>query len=300
MKKVTIGLLLIMVLAATIFIVGCGSDSNDDGSSTPSVMSMVLQAVTLRTTTGVPTTQQNIAAFGCSNYDLSSLDTHTMTMPDGSQFDLITMPSGSLIASHYYVGTSTIDLGEINDPFYETIQRQWYTGWIIPEDGTTLNGTYSGQLGDKSKDFVFNQVYFMDEINENDVTTQAGENILNVTSGDTITINNQTNSNLRYYCYIYDHAASTSALSIWASGDIREIDWVSTDEFENFLETETVAPVNNTVTFTIPAGVLTTGTDTLNVNIVAVDTSTLNSDTSGSFRTMVEAESQLSIIMSGE
>ncbi len=101
MKKGTIGLLLLLVFAASVFFIGCGGDSDSGGSSTPSVMSMVIQAVTLRTTWGVPETQQNIIAFGCSDSDMSGLDTHDMTMPDGSQFDMVAMPTNSLIVDHY-------------------------------------------------------------------------------------------------------------------------------------------------------------------------------------------------------
>ena len=291
MKKKTFGLLLLMVLIAGIIITGCSNDS-DDVSTT---MSMVTWANTFRSSS---TTQNLLIGFGCSDSDISGLGTRTLTLPSNVSLSMSSL-SGSYTAQHFYVGSSTADLGSMSDPHYESTQRQFSTGNYT--SATTLNGTYTGTLGDKSKSFSFTQTGFMTALSENDVTLGSGGTAFDVTNGDTIILSNQTNTAYRYYCVIYNNALSdTTTENIWASADIRKIDYVDTDDLEDFLLNDTVAPVSGVVTFTVPGGILTAGTNKVRVDIYAVNTSTLNSDTTGDFRTIVIATSEIILDYNGQ
>lgn len=88
--------------------------------------------------------------------------------------------------------------------------------------------------------------------------------------------------------------------NLWASADIREIDYVDTDAYADFLANDTKALVNGTVTFTIPGGILDTGADNVRVAIYAINTSTLNSDTTGEFKTLVVAFKELALSFTGQ
>ena len=292
MKKRTMGLLMVMVIITTIIICGC-STTNDDGES--HTMSMILWANSYSSNSA---TQDLLIAFGCSDSNISGIGTKSVVIPDNTQLTMSQM-SGSYTAQNYYIGNSTNNLGPIEDPHYDSAQRQYSTGNYT--QATYLNGIYNGAMGDKAKNFTFNQSDFMTPLSSTDLATGTGGSIVDVVNGDTITLYNQNDSSLRYYCVIYNSFVdSYNVQNIWASADIRKIDYVDTDAYANFLANDTVAPVNGTVTFTIPGGILDAGTDNISVVVYAVNTTTLNSDTTGEFRTLVVAFKQLVVSYTGQ
>ncbi len=292
MKKRTMGLLMLTVIIAAFIICGC-STSNDDGET--HTMSMVLWANTLSSNS---TTQNLLTVFGCSDSDISGIGTKSVVIPDDTQLTMSKI-SGTYTAQNYYVGSSTNNLGPIDDPHFDTAQRQYSTGNY--SQVTSLNGIYNGAMGEKAKNFTFNQTNFLSALSASDVATGTGGSSFDVVNGDTISIYNQNDSSLRYYCVIYNSFVDTyNVQNIWASADIRKIDYVDTDAYASFLTNDTVAPVNGTVTFSVPGGLLDAGTDNVSVVIYAINTSTLNSDTTGDFRTLVVAFKELPILFTGQ
>lgn len=285
-------MLLCFVVAA--IVVGCGTSTTDQASS--ATKSIVLRALTDRDTnsgTGVV----YIQGYGCSNSSISNIGTVSLTFPDDNTYNMQTN-MGYIVGSHYYVGNSTTNLGEMRDPLSESTQRQFVTTAIVPN--SDINGTYIGKMGDKTKDFSFLQTNFMPELSENDVTTQAGSGRLNVTTGDTITISNQNTSGYRYFCVIYNNLQESNTYdNIWASIDITDIDWVDTNSMSSFFKTLTTAPTGGSVSFIVPGGVMIPDANTL-VLIFAVNSTTVNSDTSGDFRTLVYAESILRMVVQAQ
>lgn len=292
MKKRTMGLLMMTVIIAAFIICGC-STTNDDGETHN--MSMILWANSYSSSSA---TQNLLIAFGCSDSDISGIGTKSVVIPDDTQLTMSQM-SGSYTAQNYYIGNSTANLGPIEDPYHESAQRQFSTGNYT--QATSLNGVYNGAMGDKAKNFNFNQSSFMTPLSATDVATGTGGSVIDVINGDTITLYNQNDSSLRYYCVIYNGFTDNyNVQNMWSSADLRKIDYVDTDAYASFLANDTAAPVNGTVTFTIPGGILDTGTDNVTVVIYAVNTTTLNSDTTGDFKTLVVAFKELVINYTGQ
>lgn len=292
MKKRTMGLLMMTVIIAAIVICGCSTSNNDGESHT---MSMIIWADSYSSSSA---NQNLLIGFGCSDSDISGIGTKSVVIPEGTQLTMSAI-TGSYTAQNYYVGNSTANLGPIDDPHYDTAQRQYSTGNYT--QATYLNGIYNGAMGDKAKNFTFNQSNFLSHLSATDVTTGTGGTSFDVVNGDTITVSNQNDSSLRYYCVIYNSFVDTyNVQNLWSSADIRKIDYVDTDAYANFLANDTVAPVNGTVTFTVPGGILDAGTDNLRVVVYAVNTSTLNSDTTGEFRTLVVAFKELVLSYTGQ
>ncbi|MCD4783962.1 MAG: hypothetical protein K8T10_09085 [Candidatus Eremiobacteraeota bacterium] len=292
MKKRSIVLIMLLSFVVAAIAIGCGASSATNQASS-ATKSMVLRALTDRDSNS-GTGAVYLQGYGCSNSSISNIGTVSLTFPDDNTYDM-QMNTGYIVGSHYYVGNSTTNLGEMRDPLTESTQRQFVTGAIIPN--TDIDGTYAGKMGDKTKDFSFSQTSFMLELNENDVTTQAGTGRLNVTTGDTITLSNQNTSGYRYFCVVYNNFQGSNTYdNIWASIDITDIDWVNTDTMASFFQTQAKAPTNGSVSFIVPGGVMLPDTETL-VLIFAVNSSTVDSDTSGSFRTLVYAESILRMVV---
>jgi len=293
-KKQSLVLLLLLCFAVAAIVMGCGETTTAESNSV--TKSMVLRALTDRDTQSEADVV-SLQGYGCAYSSISNIGTVSLTLPDGNTYDM-QANTGYILGSHYYVGTSTTDLGETRDPLSDSSLRQFVTSAIVPN--TDLDGTYTGKMGDKTKDFSFSQASFLPALSEDNVSTQAGSGRLNVTTGDTITVSNQNTSGYRYFCVIYNNfEGSNTYQNIWASADIKELDWVDTDSAANFLTSETVAPTNGSVSFAVPGGVMIPDTDTL-VLIFAVNASTVNSDTSGDFRTLVYAESILRMTMQAQ
>lgn len=297
MKKFSRYLISMMILSLVFISLGCSNDSTSDNNSVSGSKSMVLHSVTSRSQSQ-GSTYYFETAEACSNSDLSSLDSVWFTTPDGTNYEMGLL-TGYIISSHYYYGSSGKDHGELRDPFSESAQRQFGTGAI--EVAEPLNGEYRGKIGgDTDKKFDYSQKTYLDVISENDVYTGTGNGIVNVTSGDTITIKNQNKSGYKYFCIIYNNFVTENQCeNIWASADISTIDWVDVNDTESFYLNSTVSPTNGSVSFDIPGGVLTPQDDMV-VMLFAVNTSTVNTDTSGDFRTLVAAQSRLRMLMKAQ
>ena len=295
MKNIYKFLGLILVLALVFSVVGCSSDS-EENSTTSGTKSIVMHAITQRSSS-TSETYKYVNAYACSNSDISSVGDVYFTTNENDHY-LMGLQTGYNVGEHYYYGTSGKDHGEIRDPFAESAQRQWATGAIEAEE--PLNGDYRSKIGDVDKTYEFNQSTYLTEINENDVSTGSGGGVLDVTNGDTITIKNQDGSGYRYFVMIYNNVvSSTQCENIWASADIREIDWVNVKDTEDFYVNYTKAAVDGKVTFEVPGGVLTPEQEMI-VMIFAVRSNTVNSDTNGDFYTLVAAQSRLRILFNAQ
>lgn len=298
-KKVFIFIMVPVILFFSVFLIaGCGGGSSGGGGSTAMNLSMVVEAVTHRYA-DLGTTKEYLTGYGCSNSDISGLGTRTLTIPGNYDFSLA-RNTGYLIGNHYYVGSDLLDYGEIRDPHYESAQRQFSAGEITLPYGASVNGTYNGVLGEYKKEFTFEQSAFMYYLDEDNVTTGAGTGLLNVSGGDTITINGQ-NNDYHYYCVAYNNSLEDGSVEvIWASADIRRIDWVETDEYYSFLAYDCEPPAFGTVTFNVPAGVMYPGEDNITLRIYACNVPALNSDQNGDFYTLTVAKSVLEMTLSGQ
>lgn len=298
MKKISRYLISLMILSLVFISLGCTNEGNtNDNNSVSGTKSMVVQSITSRSQVS-GTTSYFVSAEGCSNSDLSSLDSVWFTTPDGTNYQMGLM-TGYILASHYYYGTSGKDHGELRDPFSESAQRQFGTGAL--EVSEPLNGEYRGKIGgDTDKKFDYSQKTYLDVISESDVSTKTGNGIVNVTSGDTITIRNQDKSGYKYFCIIYNNFVTENQCeNIWASADISTIDWVNVNDTEDFYLGSTKSPTNGTVSFDIPGGVLTPEQEMV-IMVFAVNTSTVNTDTGGDFRTLVAAQSRLRLVLQAQ
>jgi hypothetical protein len=290
MKKHFAVMALLAVAVLAIFFAGCGNTETTatDTTITPT-LSMLMTASTDSSPDG--DTTYSMQAYGASNSDISEIGRVALKDADGNTHDLSKI-TGYLIGANYFVGESNEDLGEVRDPFSETAQRQYYT--YAMEIADPLNGTYKGVMGDESKEFTYDLENYMTPIDVDDIVFGSGDYNLSI-NGDTITLYNQNYSTRRYLCMIYNkYDGSQTYDRIWASSDIRDIDWVDVNSTANFIANDLTAPENGTVRFIIPAGVLTPDTETT-VIIIAFNTSYLDADTSGDFRTLVDCRSNMRI-----
>lgn len=292
MKKRFLCLVVMLVVVLMLsFFTGCGESDTQTDSDSSITKTMVLEAFTDRSAESGTETNY-IAAYGCSRSDISGIGSKSLTITNGNQYDLAKL-AGYLKSRHFYVGNSNDDLGEFYDPMYNTSIVQFGTGALILPSGASLNGTYTGKMGSHTKRFDFGQTSYMQRIHENDVRTGSGGSVLNVSAGDTITIANQNNPSYRYYAVIYNRIIDGSTVeNIWASHDIRNIDYVNTNKYADFIANSTAAPHNGEVRFIIPAGVLRPE-ESMGVRIIAVNSTHLESDTSGDFSTLVIPKSTL-------
>lgn len=286
------------VLAAAILISGCGGGSGGGGGwDDHHSYSMILSANTERTGDWGETSYF-ITAFGCSNSDMGSIGTKSLTVPNQGDF-LMNRHMGYMRGTKYYVGSSSLNQGEVRDPFRESAQRQYSTGRLTTPSGYSLSGTYSGRIGEMRKEFQFSQENYLPELRESQLHTGSGGFNLNVSEGDTITLTGLYDNSIGYFCVIYNNTIDSSNVeTIWASSDIRSMDWIDTERFMDFVNTKTESSAGGSVTFVIPAGVLNPQQD-LTAYIYAIDRSTMESDSSGDFQTLVYGGSSLSISLQG-
>ncbi|MCE1246311.1 MAG: hypothetical protein LWY06_06685 [Firmicutes bacterium] len=291
MKKHIAIIALLAIAAFGFFFAGCGnSETTSNSSDVKQTVAMLMTAYTDST----PDTDANyfVQAYGACNTDISDIGKVALKDTNGTTHDLSKM-TGYIIGSNYFVGTSNEDLGEIRDPLSETAQRQYFSEAMDLSE--PLNGTYKAVMGDKSKEFTFNLENYMTPLKASDIIFGSGSYNLSI-NGDTVTLYNQNTSNRKYLCVIYNKKTDSNTYDrIWASSDIRNLDWVDVSSTADFIANDLTAPENGTVRFIIPAGVLTADTSSTTVVVIAFNTAYLDADTSGEIRTMVDARANMRI-----
>lgn len=294
MRKVTTIILILLFAAVVFFISSCGggTGSSEIVSSSSAVL---LGGYTLNDGS---TITKKIRSFAASNSDIQDLSTATLEYPNGSTTGYDDFVTGGITAENYYTGDTTVNYGQVSDPMTEYTQRQLYTDYEnYPE---TFNGTYKVKLGDSSKDITLNQQSYLSALHTDEISTNAGSGYLYVTSGDTITLSNQTNANFRYLCRIYQGEQSGSTVeTYWTSTDVRGLSWIDTDNLADFFLYELQAAENNEVEFDVPGGIFTPGSEDLTVVISAYDTGNITSDTDGDFRSLTWPVSEIVLTLTG-
>lgn len=272
------------------FIVGCSSGGGDSTEPPPqtATTTVILTAYTRRIPAANPPAVGFVRCDAASRNSIKNQDPKSIKFPDNSSYTLAST-SGSVTANDYYVGNSATSLGSINDPLSETTLRQLN---VDVQYVNALNGDYTFTLGSQSKTFQLPVENYMSQVSESDITLASGGPDLRV-SGDTIYLNNQNTPGYRYFCRIYNGALETGGYErYWTSADVRNLDWTDPNSLSDFCLNKTVAPVNGTVSFVIPGGVLQQENN-MQVIIWAFDTTAVTSDTSGSFKSFTWAISEL-------
>lgn len=260
-----------------------GGNSEDTGTK-----SFLLGPVTDRQA-GSATSSAYLVGNACSNYSLSGQSSIALKDPSDVTYEMGSL-SGYALGNNYYYGSSDASLGRLYDPLSESAQRQFGTGPITAEP--PLDGDYTGIIGSYSATLGLESSDYMAVMDENDLIINGGGNFISSLGGSAITLTNQTNSSYRYLCVIYNgYSGSNTYENLWASADIREIDWIDTDSTADFFK-GLAKPVNNQVSFNVPGGVLEPDSGSV-LMIMAVDGNTVDAGQSGDIRTLTYARSIL-------
>ena len=280
--------LAMIVLLAAVFS-GCTSGTtNGSGTVTTSGTNVLLWSITSRQPGQSPENYRFMRSSVASSSLISSADPRTLQFPDGSTYSY-QATSGSVTANNYYIGNTNDNYGSIADPLSETGQRQLNLDLEYPE---TLNGDYKVTLDSLSKTFNYPLSNYMDYVSEGDVQFGSGNTTFQA-SGDAIILNNQNNSNYRYFCRIYNDLQSPGVYqNYWTSADVRNIVWTNPDSLSDFILNQTVAPIGGSVRFDVPGEVLNTDSGTIIV-IWAFDTTAVDTDSDGNFKSFTFAVSEL-------
>jgi len=274
MKKKIIVTALTIIMLATIFLIsGCSTALNAIMGNTTRVTAAILFSGVTLYQDGVAS--QYVVGEAASQELISNANPAFIKFPDGTDYDFSPV-TGGLEAQNYFFGQSPTNQGSIVDPMYETQYRQLRLKQAINEP---ISGKYTAGIEKSRIDIDVNQSDYLPSLVPDDISTTAGENMINVTAGDTITVNNQNNAYYRYLCRIYDTRISDTAVdNYWSSTDLRVINWTNVEDLEDFFIYNLDTPSNGKVTFRVPGGILNPGQSNLLLVISAYDTRTMNSD----------------------